>query len=705
MIRKRSPRRRTPCCSFETLEQRDLFASIQLSPLGTYNSGVFNASGAEIVAYDAGSQRAFFTSAINTQNAAASNRIGVLDLSNPANPTLVASIDLAPYGGGPNSVAVHDGLVAVAVEALDKTALGSVVFFDTNGVFLKQVTVGALPDMLTFTSDGRKVIVANEGEPNSYNQTNSVDPEGSISIIDLSRGLNRASVATAGFTSFNSQQAELLAAGVRIYGPNATVAQDLEPEYITLSDDNKTAYVTLQENNALAVVDLRTAKVTSILPLGYKDHNLPGNGLDVSDRDTPGSSNNGLINIRNVPVLGMYLPDAIDSFEVGGVTYLITANEGDARDWTGYTEEARVGSLSLDAAAFAAQGYPDVSTGASGLKHNDHLGRLNVTTSQGDIDNDGDFDRLYALGGRSFSIWTTTGQLVYDSGDAIEQITAAAYPANFNSDHAANEFDTRSDNKGPEPEAVTTGVINGRTFAFVGLERIGGIMVYDVTNPQAPVFEQYINNRNFTQTPGPGTGGDLGVEGLRFVSAADSPTGGPLLIGSQEVSGSVTVFQISGAVLNKGVLEIIGTSAADTVDVTRSGNQLFVAASFLGLTGHAYSLGNVSLIVISTLGGDDRATLGSDVAIHSIIFGGDGNDVLTGGKLSDLLDGGNGNDTLIGNAGVDFLFGGMGDDTLKGGKHGDFLFGGPGRDQLDGGEGLDWLFGGFGRDAFRKRFC
>ncbi|NJL30550.1 MAG: hypothetical protein HC898_02345 [Phycisphaerales bacterium] len=215
----------------------------------------------------------------------------------------------------PNSVAIRDGVAAIAVAVKDAVTNaqnpGFVRFVDVAaGTQIgSDVAVGYLPDMITFTPDGSRILTANEGEPNSYGQANSFDPEGSISIIDISGGFASPTVLTAGFTSFNPQIAALRSAGVRIYGPGATVAQDLEPEYITIK--GQTAYVTLQEANALAYLDIPTATVTQIVPLGLKDHSLPGNGMDPSDRDVNGSAGGGgKINIVNVPVFGMYQPDA-----------------------------------------------------------------------------------------------------------------------------------------------------------------------------------------------------------------------------------------------------------------------------------------------------------------------------------------------------------------------------------------------------------
>src|SRR5687767_8456466 len=235
---------------------------ITLNPLGTYASGSFELGAAEIVAHDPQTQRAFV---VNAQAAT----IDVLNLQNASNPTKIASLDVTPYGAVANSVAVREGIIAVAVENVVKTDPGVVVFFDSNLQFRAKVTVGSLPDMLTFTPNGRYVLVANEGEPNA---DYSVDPEGSVSVIDLTGGLakvNQSAVRHARFTRFNAAP---LDASVRIFGPNASVAKDLEPEYIAVSHDSKTAWVTCQENNAIAVIDIASATVKELIGLGFKDH-------------------------------------------------------------------------------------------------------------------------------------------------------------------------------------------------------------------------------------------------------------------------------------------------------------------------------------------------------------------------------------------------------------------------------------------------
>ncbi len=494
--------------------------------LGTYETGAFDEGAAEIAAYHAPTQTLYV---VNGND----DTIDLIDISDPTSPTLSSQIEVSAYGDGANSVAIFGDLIAVAVEADPSQDNGSVVFFTAPAEFVAQIGVGALPDMVTFTPDGTKVLTANEGEPND---DYSVDPEGSVSIVDITNGVENAVVYTAAFTEFNAdgERAEELPADVRIYGPGSSVAQDLEPEYIAVSADGATAYVTLQENNAVAVIDIATAEVTVIVALGFKDHSATGNKLDVNGDDD-------VINIANWPVLGMYQPDAIAAYSVDGETYLVTANEGDAREYedAAFEEEVDAIEQTLDADAFP---------NAEELQTDIALGNLEVSNINADTDGDGDFDVLYALGARSFSIWNSAGELVYDSGADFERITAAAYPTEFNSSNDENgDFDGRSDNKGPEPEGVVLGTIGESTYAFIGLERIGGVMVYNITDPTAPVFVTYFNNRDFEGDAEAGTAGDLGPEGLVFIPAEDSPNGETLLVTSNEVSGTVTVHQLNTA--------------------------------------------------------------------------------------------------------------------------------------------------------------
>lgn len=565
--------------------------TIELSKIGAYQSGIFAESAAEIPAYDAASKRLFV---VNAQ----AGVLDVLDLSQPNQPVKIAEIQVRDIAEGAevNSVAVHNGIVAIAIQAAVKTDPGYVALYQAKDLSkLAHVQVGALPDMLTFSQDGQTLLVANEGEPSDDYQ---VDPEGSISVIQLSN-LTTPVVRTADFKAFNGQEAALRAQGVRIFGPNATAAQDFEPEYITVSQDGKTAWAALQENNALAKIDVVNAKVLAVYPLGFKDHGLDGNGMDVSDAD--GVDGAGSIKIQTwANVRGLYMPDAIASFDVAGKTYIVTANEGDARAWgedtpeyfnndtsKGFVEEWRVKHL-VHADGFARRlgddlpahlsqlakgaelnpdnfGYCGATAGNAGDCRKDHLlGRLNITWTEGYQKNaDGTpklnergnlvYDHLYSFGARSVSIWTENSaqnglELVWDSGDDFEQYIAEHHPEIFNANHEEAGMDNRSDNKGPEPEGVTLGQIGSKTFAFIGLERAGGVMVYDVSTPSAPSFVQYLNSREMsasTEQIELGQAGDLGPEGLVFIAAKDSPNGQPLLVVGNEVSGSTAVYQLN----------------------------------------------------------------------------------------------------------------------------------------------------------------
>ena len=244
------------------------------------------------------------------------------------------------------------------------------------------------------------------------------------------------------------------------------------------------------------------------------------NALDGSDRDNA-------IEIKNAPVFGLYQPDGITSFAVDGNTYYITANEGDSRD-----EDERIEDLNLD---------PDAFPNGEVLQSEEELGRLEASTIDGDLDGDGDYDQLFVYGARSFTIWDGFGNLVFDSGDDFEQIIAAEAPLIFNSQGQPDSFDNRSDNKGPEPENVVTGVVGNSTYAFICLERAGGIMVYDVTEPANASFVQYLRSPE----------GDIGPEGLAFIAPEDSPNGQPLLVVANEVSGTTTVFAINEVAINE----------------------------------------------------------------------------------------------------------------------------------------------------------
>jgi hypothetical protein len=493
--------------------------NITLDYIGSYDPSGANSSTCEIVVHDPGSQRLFTISAVT-------KKLEIINFSNPTNLSNVNSIDMTPYGGI-TSVAVKNGIVAVASPNTNEQLNGSVVFFDTNGTFLKQLTVGALPDMITFTPDGNKVMTANEGQPsNDY----TVDPEGSISIIDISGGipsLSQSNVTTLFFTDYNTNETALIASGIRKLKASSTLSQDFEPEYITVSSDSQKAWVTIQENNAIAEIDLNANTINDVWPLGTKDVSLPGNGMDISD-------NNNQTLIANWPIKAYYIPDAVANYNVGGTNYLVTANEGDEKEYAGLNERTTIGAATLDATNFP---------NSTMLKANNSAGRMRITNINGNTDADAALEELYSLGTRSFSIFNAdTKTLIFDSGDDFEKYTALTPSVSnlFNADHSDNVKKGRSRAKGPEPEGITLAQLYGQTFAFITLERVGGVMVYDVTNPNHVKFVDYKNSRNVSAY-----GGDNGPEGVLFIKAENTSTGKNYVTLANEISGTISLFEVN----------------------------------------------------------------------------------------------------------------------------------------------------------------
>ena len=537
-------------------------AVLEIVPLGTY-TGIGGLYASEIVSFDPTTKRMFI-------NNGARNAVDIVDITTPSTPTLVSSVDMTLYGRGLQSVTVGNGIVAAAVDVapvvspngLQTASSGRIVLMNTDGRVLKTVAVGTLPDHVSFTPDKKTILVAGEGEPmcsldnGSTSANESTDPtlvsdaNGTVSLIDVSSGAPNATVTTLDFSSFD--KTALLAENVRVFFPGSSAAQDLEPEYITTNADGTRAYVTLQEANAIAIVDLVNKTILDVAPLGYKDWGAPGLLIDTSDRDNLGlnGASKNLQSYSGVPLKGMYMPDTITSMQRNGETFLLTANEGDDREYTCFAEKVRAGTLTTNWATGSV---------SSSLNVNGKLARLNTTNV---FPTKAAFDAIYTYGGRSFSIWNSSGELVWDSGSELEEIVARDYPLAFNSDSLdtlataqlmvsgqASRIDTRSDDKGPEPEALAVGTIGTQTFAFVGLERMGGIMVYDVSTPTAPTFISYTNAAlaGLAATPPNNTtpgSYDVSPEGMVFVPASDSPTAKPLLIVANELSGTTTIYEV-----------------------------------------------------------------------------------------------------------------------------------------------------------------
>ena len=585
-------------------------AHLKAAPLDLRPITTLPLAGAEISAFDPASKRLFVT---------ANSGLQVIDLTNPAAPVLLTTINFtaAPFNllsTDVTSVAVSGGKVAVAVPAPVKTDAGNVVFLNAaDAAHLGTATVGALPDNLTFTPDGSKVLVANEGELVNVIPDTAM---GTVSIIDVSGGFAAAPVATADFTSFDlpATITALKNDGVRIFN-GGVPSTDFEPEYIAVSPDGTKAMVTLQEANAVAILDIASATFSSVEALGEKDFSTLL--ADFSDRDGPSNTTATKLS-RGNPVFGLYMPDSIASYSVAGNTYYVIANEGDDRDDFS-TETIRVssGSYDLDNTVF-----PNETT----LKTNARLGRLTVSNSpglRGDTDNDGDIDRILAYGGRSFSILDQNGTMVYDSGDLVERATANFGTPWFD--------DTRSDNKAAEPEGIEIGVVDGRTYAFVGLERSRGVMAFDITDPNA------------VEPAGFGTvSTDQNPEGITFISAADSPDGQPMLAVTNETSNTLTLFRLTAVDYTLQLLHLAdaeagllapstGPNLAAMVDafdddfantLILAGGDNFIPGPFLA-AGTDYSVRDeLNLVTGSTLSMSTSAVhpiAAVDIAIHNLL--------------------------------------------------------------------------------------
>ncbi|MCX8798888.1 choice-of-anchor I family protein [Vibrio parahaemolyticus] len=525
----------------------------------------FDTSAAEIVNYDACTDKLYV---VNAQ----AKRVDVLSLNESSAPSQTDFIDLTDAGtsagieiGAANSVAVFNGLVAVAIENNNKQEDGLIALYRSDDLSLiTTFKTGALPDMVGFSKDGRYIATANEGEPNS---DYSIDPEGSVTLVDLSKGINNADVTQIGFGEFDGVRSDELPKAVRISGPNASIVQDLEPEYLTFADNGK-IYVALQENNAMAIIDPQSQSVEKIVALGEKSWS--NSKLDASNKDKI------IGNLKSYPQLvGLYMPDTLDSYSVNGKTYIVSANEGDGREYGFKTTQAECDQAGFMWDEDDYQGTPDytnvkgsclshidevrgkklkVTTDhplAGALKDNKQLARLKVIKPNHTLNAE---ENVQAFGARSFSIWNENGELVFDSGDDFATVALLNEGKHFNSTNDSNSSgDDRSDDKGIEPEAIEVAKINGRYYAFIGLERQGGIMVYDITEPKQAQFLHYVNHRDYTQpvctlvedgecandTYNP-KAGNLAPESINYFTR----NGQHFIAVGNEVSGTTSVFRI-----------------------------------------------------------------------------------------------------------------------------------------------------------------
>ncbi|MBP3966208.1 choice-of-anchor I family protein [Paenibacillus lignilyticus] len=509
--------------------------SLTMTRVGSFIAGAPNGDGgvAEIVKYNPENHKFY---SVNGSSDPAT--LDIVSLDNTGKPEADAtSINIEEvvqqnlpdfeYGDFTSvDIDLKNDLVYAAIQEKTYTNNGAILVFDYNGKYVTSYEAGVQPDMIKVTHDGRYVLTADEAEP----RLAGADPEGSVTIVDRVNNVTKhvkfddvSVIDDLVHLRGTANEAGL------ITGPAASkeaAKYDLEPEYIALSDDEKTAYVSLQENNAIATIDVASGTVTAVTGLGYKDLNLAENSLDLV-KDSK-------IKFENVPFKGMFMPDGIDTYTVDGETYLFTANEGDATEWPGRTNISTIGGL-------VKGGLTPTSEAATFLAGKTVGGKTAYDSVE--VPSDMGPDGVYLYGARSFSIWNADSlEPVFDSKNDFEKITAQRLPAYFNSDHKEVAFDKRSTKKGPEPEYVKVGKVGSKALAFIGLERVGGIMTYDVTNPQTPAFVNYTNTRNFGTSD---LQGDIGPEGLEFIPATASPSGMPLLLVAHEVGGMITVYQLN----------------------------------------------------------------------------------------------------------------------------------------------------------------
>ena len=528
-------------------------AALNLTQIARYSAGQYNVDGGvmEIVAYNQATEWAY---AINGQSGklaaiplaglTAGAHVEELTGTEIDVKALVEAEDGTFQYGDMTSVAISPDstTLAAALQAQGSNDAGRVALFtceeDGSLTLEALVETGAQPDMVTFAGDG-VVLTADEGEPREGYGEDIADPKGSVTVVDV----ESQESTVVDFTAFDSQRDQLAEAGI-VLKKGSTPSVDLEPEYIAVSGGK--AYVTLQENNAIAVLDIDSQTFDGVYSAGFEDHSTTAIDLDKKDDAYDPQTYESLLGIR--------MPDGIAAFTVEGATYLVTANEGDAREWG--DEDHGTFYLSEDERDFGEEGVTSPTGGITG-EGSGLEGKVVFFKTE---DFDGlDSEKDYVFGGRSFTVFQVTQdglEEVFTSGDDFEALTAQYVPEYFNASNDNAVLDDRSGKKGPEAESVTVGTVDGKTYAFVALERTGGVMVYDVTDPEAITFVNYVNTRDFgTIVEGSEeyedgeldkwvTGGDVAPEGLLFLDAASSPNGEPMLLTACEVSGTVAVYQL-----------------------------------------------------------------------------------------------------------------------------------------------------------------
>jgi len=518
-------------------------ATLKITEIASITSGDGEGSH-EIATFHAGSKRIFATNGVK-------NAIDIYDVSDVTNPKKVGSVALSPYGNDVTSVAAGKDVVVAVVNVSDKfsatgvptTTNGKIVVFDTSGKVLSSPDVlGVLPDSVTFAPNGTTALVAIEAQPvcakddpataakEDADYSKASDPVGGVTVVDLSNPASPV-LRFAGFDQF--PVAEMRAKGIAVSSVVNNVSKDFEPEFVTAVDNNY-AYVTIQEANAIGKLNIGSATFESISRAF--ESKVSRVARDTSDRDAGA----GLRTYANV--VGASQPDAIAGFTVGAGQYFVTANEGDAREYTCLNDDLRASSLKVDTRRF-----PDWKT----LSGNAALGRAKVNPTIGDKDGDGDIDTIHLRGSNSMTMYRN-GIAIWDSADLLDQIQTQAFGvANINGSHSLSSDKStmnyvgqdRSDDKGSEPEGVAVGMVGDRRIAILGLERMTALAIFDITDPGNPIFQEWLQMLPTKATPAKDVK-HWSPEGIVFVPASKSPSGKALIITSYELSGSISIHQV-----------------------------------------------------------------------------------------------------------------------------------------------------------------
>ncbi len=532
-------------------------AQIKLSRIGGYETGLFDEGAAEIISYNSSNQYLYSVNANDV-------KVDIISLVDPTSPSKVKSVDITSFGASANAVAVASDFFVVAVENSDSAQYnGTLEFFELDGTHIISIPAGVLPDNVSISPDEMYVIAANEGEPSdSYDH----DPEGTVTVVNMSAGVNSITTGDATQVNFSSYNGKGIEGAIIGHNPgSSTTAQDLEPEYVAFNSTSTHAYVVCQENNAVAIIETRTASLDTIIGLGFKDWSKT-EGFDASNKSK-------LVNFYNWEnVYGVYQPDAMVGANIGGVEYIFTANEGDGRDYDGFEGETRVKDMVLNPSVFTT---PD-------LQNDTLLGRLKAHAGPGLNPLTNEYDSIYAYGARSFSIWKASDMSqVYDSESMIEKNVYQEDPVNFNSTNDETAFKDRSDDKGPEPEAIAVGKVGSKYYAFVGLERHGGVMTFDVTDVNDVQYVDFTNNRDFSADPTTSEAGDLAPECIIFIPKDETSHSKDLIAVANEVSGTISIYEIIDVTsvssdLTGEQFSIYPNPAATILKISRTGNfQIF----------------------------------------------------------------------------------------------------------------------------------